>query len=91
MLILLLVVTYFSIFIYEAYSLTLLWSWFVVPFGITDITVPWAIGLCCLISLLKGVSHLNNDENRNSWPLAAKSIVLVTLVLVIGAIAHKFM
>lgn len=39
MLILLIIVMYFAVFIYEAYSLTLLWSWFVVPFGITDITI----------------------------------------------------
>ncbi|MDD9665655.1 hypothetical protein [Klebsiella pasteurii] len=89
MLILLIIVVYFAVFIYEAYSLTLLWSWFVVPFGITDITFPWAIGLCCLASFFKGVPPLKNDEN--SWASAAKDTALVTIILVIGAIAHKFM
>lgn len=36
----------------NGYVLTILWTWFVVPFGISPINIPWAVGLCLILSLL---------------------------------------
>ncbi|WP_336819668.1 MULTISPECIES: hypothetical protein [unclassified Cedecea] len=75
--------------IYGAYSLTLLWSWFIVPFGIRDITFAWAIGLLCLAGLFKGVPSSNSKDEV--WLLLAKNFALITLTIVVGFIAHKLM
>ncbi|EGU3395831.1 hypothetical protein H3J60_004559 [Salmonella enterica] len=82
-------VLWFVAFIYGAYSLTLLWSWFIVPFGIADITFPWAIGLFCIVSLVKGISL--SDKESEIWSLLAKNFALISLTVVFGFIAHKFM
>lgn len=76
-------------FIYGAFSLTLLWSWFIVPLGVTDITFPWAIGLFCVFSLFKGVPA--SDKEGEIWSLVVKDFALASLALVIGFIAHTFM
>lgn len=90
MLIFLSISMWFVGLIYETYTLTLLWSWFVVPFGITNITFPWAMGLSCLAALFKGLPPSNKNEDE--WLLrSVKNLVLVTIILVIGSIAHKFM
>jgi len=82
-------VLWFVAFIYSAFSLTLLWSWFMVPFGLPGITFPWAIGLCCIIGLIKGVPA--SDKDGSILSLAIKDFALVSLALVIGFIAHTFM
>lgn len=82
-------ILWFVAFIYGAFSLTLLWSWFIVPFGITDITFPWAIGLFCVVSLIKGVP--SSDKEGEIWSFVAKDLVMTSLALAFGFIAHKFM
>lgn len=75
--------------IYGAYSLTLLWSWFMVPFGVQNITLAWAIGLLYLAGLFKGVP--SSDNKDKVWLLLVKNFALITLAIVVGFIAHKFM
>lgn len=75
--------------IYAAFSFKLLWSWFIVPFGIIDITFAWAIGLFCLAALFKGIPSADNKDE--AWLLLAKHFALITIVSVVGFIAHKLM
>ncbi|HDF2366269.1 TPA: hypothetical protein PC505_003928 [Morganella morganii] len=77
----------FSLF-YSSYVITLLWSWFIVPFGIGNITIPWAIGLCCLASMGRGIPAQNKDS---IWHDLIMPIVATTLFLIIGFFAQKFM
>lgn len=33
-----------------AYTRVTLWAWFIVPFGLPPLTIPWSIGLGCVIA-----------------------------------------
>lgn len=81
---------FFSL-LYAGVVLKLLWSWFVVPFGIMPITVAWAIGLSCIVELAKGVPASFNDLEADSviYELL-KPYIAITLFLIIGFIAHLF-
>lgn len=83
------IIAWFVAVMYCAFSLTLLWSWFIVPFGITDITFPWSVGLLCVISLIKGVPSPNKEGEL--WSFVVKDFALASLALAVGFIAHQFM
>ena len=38
--------------IFEGYVLSIVWGWFLVPFGLPHISVPWAIGLSVAASIM---------------------------------------
>lgn len=76
--------------LYAGFAITMLWSWFIVPFGVMHITFPWAIGLSCLAGMFKGIpASSGNDESAFSELL--KPYIVITLSLIVGYIAHLFM
>lgn len=77
----------FNVF-YSSYVLTLLWSWFIVPLGVVNITIPWAIGLSCLAGMYKGIPAQNEDSG---WYELIMPVIATTLFLIIGFFAHKIM
>lgn len=78
--------------LYSGLVLKLLWSWFVVPFGVMPITIAWAIGLSCIIELAKGVpASLKAHETDPAILELFKPYLGITLFLVVGFIAHLFM
>ncbi|MBH3259170.1 hypothetical protein I5P78_22460 [Serratia marcescens] len=81
------VVVWLLSIIYFGFVATILWSWFIVPFGITPINLAWAIGLACLFGLGKGVPRPSvNDESIFSELLMP--FISTTLLLIIGYFAH---
>jgi hypothetical protein len=75
--------------LYSGLTLMVLWAWFVVPFGVMPVTLPWAIGLCVIITAVKGVPSGLSEENW-LWT-ALKPFAVCTLCLALGYIAHLFM
>lgn len=39
--------------LWQAYVSTILWGWFVVPFGLPVLSMAWAVGLSCLLTAMK--------------------------------------
>lgn len=76
--------------IYFGFSATILWSWFIVPFGITPINLAWAVGLACLFGLGKGIPR-SSEDNERLYSELLTPYINTTLLLIIGYIAHIFM
>lgn len=72
--------------IYIGFSATILWSWFIVPFGITPINLAWAVGLACLFGLGRGIPRSSEDNSELLMPY-----ISTTLLLIIGYVSHIFM
>lgn len=88
MIIILWVVTWIFSLFYSAFAITLLWSWFVVPLGISNITIPWAIGLTCLVYLFRSTPSSEQEIELSDF---FTPIIAITALIGIGFIAHKFM
>jgi hypothetical protein len=75
--------------LYSGFIMLKLWGWFVVPLGVGAITLPWAIGLCIMISAAKGWPSCVDDETPG-WEII-KPFFSNTLFLVLGYIVQGFM
>ena len=73
--------------ILEGFVLSIMWGWFMVPFGLPHITVAWAIGVSVLTSLFQP-TPLGKPSNSEFWfALTVKPL----LILLIGWIAKQWM
>lgn len=78
--------------LYSGFALFLLWGWFVAPLGVIQISIPWAIGLCCIVSIVKG-HNFKPTPDENLSPLAYMIWLFIgnTGILVVGYVCHRFM
>lgn len=76
--------------LFNGFVLLRLWAWFVVPFGLPPLSLPWAIGLCIIVSLAKGWPE-SVDGAESPWFTLFKPYVSSTLFLALGWFVHGFM
>lgn len=81
---------------WSGYVLTVLWGWFISPhFGLKELSIPLAIGVAALVSLIcpVAISRKNNkDEDFAADLMFALGIAVArpSFALLTGAIAHLF-
>lgn len=90
-----LVVTPFGVAVRGA-VLQQLWGWFVVPLGVTSITLPWALGLAGLAYLVTGMQQpapAKKEEDPREAALKYCALVLLNPVfgLAMGWVFHTLM
>ena len=73
----------------NAWGITLLWKWYVVPFGIIQIGIVHAYGLGLIYSIFKGYKKPENDEI--DWTSIIASPVYCWLLVFFGYLAQFFM
>jgi hypothetical protein len=78
-------------YILNGWALSLLWYWFVVPFGIPEIGISWAIGLGILFSLLTNHNEPKKNDETDNGKLSAFAVVRPLLAVAVGYIVHSFM
>lgn len=79
------------VFFYWSWSLTLLWGWYIVPFGVKAITMPWAMGLSAVAYLLfSSVGHEDLDGAAFIKAML-RELARISIVLFIGFIVQFFM
>ena len=71
--------------ILKAFVLSVLWGWFIVPFGIVDIGIVHAWGIILVGSIFNGIVK---DEIKITSKLVSQSIAQPIAVLAIGYILH---
>lgn len=85
---------------FKAFVLTKIWAWFIVPtFGLPMLTIPVAIGISCIFSLLVVVRNTNKDNEKDDWnkflggmgDVLLYGLVQPAIVLLIAWIAHLLM
>jgi hypothetical protein len=77
--------------LYGAFAVSMLWSWFVVPFGIMALSLPHAIGIDLLVGGLVFKSRLRDITEEESLYLLRDNALVSTLCLAIGWAAHLWM
>lgn len=63
--------------------LSQIWAWFVVPLGVTPITLPWALGISTLAYLL--TDHANQNEHESDELSAVVRRVMVRVFVTLAA------
>ena len=82
-----------AIFAWDAYVLTLMWSWFMVPtFGLAAISGPTALGLIMVAAGLRGfgsnvTSHDNSSSGNIKW--IANQVLLPAICLLVAYVAKE--
>ena len=49
----------FAAIVIRAWVLTVMWAWFLVPFGVFELTIPAAMGISLIVGMF--TSHLTHD------------------------------
>ncbi len=75
--------------LFSAFTVSTLWGWFIVPFGVESITMAHAYGIALFASLLQGTRGLNNGEG--STMVLVQGVILNVITLIFGGIAVQFM
>lgn len=76
--------------IIRGFALSYLWGWFIVPFGLPEIGVAWAIGISMIVAYLT-YENPYQGTSEEVWGKLIGSIFSPFFVLLIGAIVHSFM
>lgn len=77
-----------SVFL-EGVVLSVLWDWFIVPLGVTPISVAHAVGICCIVLTTSQFSSPPDSKNENARFHVLSYLFLRPLfALVCGYIVH---
>lgn len=76
--------------IIRGFVLSYLWTWFLVPFGLPEIGVAWAIGISMIIGYLTHEGTYTGPADE-AWGKFAGHIFSPFLLLLFGYIVHSFM
>ena len=68
-------VSYMPLALLRGWVLSILWAWFVVPLGVIAVSVPHAVGLSILITML--TLHKTEDKDRTTEEKIAAYVMVV--------------
>jgi hypothetical protein len=75
--------------VWDSYVLTILWRWFVVPFGMPVIGKAHAYGLCVLVGLVR--ARMRKDDDPGLAATIAFAVISPAIALFCGWIGHSLM
>ena len=73
------------------YVLSVLWGWFIAPFGLPPISAAHAIGLCAVFSVTRGPTITHKGHKPDWAALVGNVLIGPWVILLVGYIAHNFM
>jgi hypothetical protein len=80
--------------ILRGWVLSILWAWFVVPFGCPHIDIAHAIGISMVVSFLT-YQHIESDSDKSGLEqtiaLCVSGLLQSLFALGLGWIVHSFM
>lgn len=76
------------ILIMGGYVLSLLWSWFIVPLGVSGISMVQAMGINLIAYFVKGAKS-SNPEQLDKTLIERLSVIIAAFVM--GYFIHLFM
>lgn len=87
-----LIVGIFLFCIYNAWVLTILWGWFIVPLGVKSLSVAHAYGFTLVTGLILSNRGVKENKDKDDWVGSILTWLLLPLVaLFFGWIAVGFM
>lgn len=76
--------------LWQGLAVSILWDWYVTPFGIDSISVPLAAGLCLLLSLMRMRSNRKHDSNADRFEAIASHIIIPPVAVFMGWVIKTF-
>ncbi len=77
--------------IYGGFVLYVLWGWFIVPLGVPQIGIAWAIGISTVFHLIAPSQPLPKTDDEHVWQNVAYVLLKPFIALAIGWTAKSFM
>ena len=74
--------------LFGAFTISTLWGWFVVPFGVQQIGLAHAYGLSIIANVFMGTRGLTDQK---SGEVLVAGVVMNIFALIFGGIAVQFM
>jgi hypothetical protein len=75
---------------FRGYTLSTLWGWFAVPYGLTAISIPLAIGFYCIFNMLQIIKRSEKDSGITTEG-ALFPFIWGGMMLLVGYFAKMFM
>jgi hypothetical protein len=75
--------------LYGAFVVWVLWGWFMVPLGLPQITIAWAVGIALMGAVLQATPPPANEDDRRMH--AITGLLKPVFALAIGWVAKQFM
>lgn len=75
----------------RGWVMSILWAWFITPFGLPAIGIAWAIGLSAVATMFTANLADTSDKDGDTGSKLLQPIVFSLLALFMGWIAHTFM
>ena len=86
------IVGLFLFCIYNAWVLTILWGWFIVPLGVKSLSIAHAYGFTLVTGLILSNRGVKENKGKDDWVSSIVTWLLLPLVaLFFGWIAVGFM
>lgn len=86
------IVGIFLFCIYNAWVLTILWGWFIIPLGVKALSVAHAYGITLVTGLILSNRGVKENKDKDDWVGSILTWLLLPLVaLFFGWIAVGFM
>ena len=86
------IVGLFLFAIYNAWVLTILWGWFIVPLGVKALSIAHAYGFTLVTGLILSNRGIKENKGKDDWVSSIITWLLLPLVvLFFGWIAVGFM
>ena len=76
---------------FEGVVLCWLWWWYVVPLGVVQLTVPWAMGIGMLVGILRYNPYMVRDDEMTTLEGLGKNVLGWSAAWGLGALLHAFM
>lgn len=78
-------------FVVNGVALKLLWGWFIVPtFGLPILSVPIAIGIILIASVLTSSYNPSLDQEDGVWKIQLYNLLLPLLSVIVGFVIYTF-
>jgi hypothetical protein len=75
----------------NGWAVTKLWSWFIVPqFGLPTLTIPYAIGLCCVVALITHKPDRSKSDDTKALAAVVAVFAAPLMSVLLGWIVKSF-
>ncbi len=75
----------------RGFVLSYLWEWFIVPFGLFELSIAHAIGISLIVSFLTYELPNAGEKEDKSMARFGASLLMLPMALLVGYIAKSFM
>lgn len=78
--------------IVRGFVVSILWGWFITPFGLPAISLPLAIGLSLTIGYITSKTADNHKDDRETdWTKFTANLIGPLVVLTLGYVVHLYL